>query len=260
MSGERGPAGDTVIGEVDPKDVPVRPAATVMLVRDGPSGIEVLMLRRTTTAVFAAGVHVFPGGRVDPSDDAEVPGAGEWRSGLDPTAADARLAVPAGGRAHWVAALRESFEEAGLLIARRSDGAPLTFSDRAEAARFATYRQAVHRGELAFGELCRRERLVLPLDELRYVSHWVTPVGPPRRFDTRFFVARAPQGQDPAHDDSETIASEWLAPDAALERHEAGEIGLFAPTIANLGFLSVHDSVDAVLRTADGLGTVPRRR
>lgn len=248
------------MSDFDPRAVPVRPAATVMLVRDGRTGIEVLMLRRTTTAVFAAGVHVFPGGRVDAADDTDVPGGGEWRTGLDPAAADARLAVPSGGRAHWVAALRESFEEAGLLLARRSDGTPLTFSDRAAAERFAAYRDALHRGELTLGELCRREELVLPLGELRYVSHWVTPVGPPRRFDTRFFVARAPQGQDPVHDDSETIASEWLAPDVALERHEAGEIGLFAPTIANLGFLSVHDSVDAVLRTADGLGTVPVRR
>src|SRR5262245_31315466 len=188
--------------------VEARPAATVLLVRDGePSGVEVFVLRRTASAAFAAGMYVFPGGRVD-----HVDGAAElepYCDGLDDATASARLGLEHGGLAYWVAAVRECFEEAGVLLARRRDGGPLVV-DEAD-------RKAVHAGELSMEELCRRDDLVLDLTGIRYIAHWVTPVGETaRRFDTRFFLAAAPEEQEGVHDDAELVHSMWVRPGEAV--------------------------------------------
>ena len=230
---------------VDPTMVPLRPASTVMLVRDAPSDIEVFMLQRTTQAAFASGMYVFPGGRVDDADGAAE--LDDLCDGLSDAEASDLLRIPRGGLAYWVAAIRECFEEAGVLLARDERGNFVSLSDEQSQARFAVARHEVHDGALSLAQLCRRENLRLAVDAIRYVSHWITPVGEKRRFDTRFFVAVAPHSQEPLHDDKETIASLWVAPTQALTMARRGELAMIPPTIANLEFLAPYrDSAQAV--------------
>lgn len=246
----------TAFGAIDsvPAVVPALPAATVMLVRDADdgrtdAGVEVFVLRRTTRAAFAAGMYVFPGGRVD-----EIDGAASFEpfcAGLDDVTASAILGLDRGGLAFWVAAVRECFEEAGLLLAHRRHGGLADVGDDA--------RRSVHRGELSMEELCRRHDLILDLAAIRYVAHWVTPVGEgPRRFDTRFFLAAAPAGQDGWHDDTETVDSRWVRPSEAIAQAEAGRLVMLPPTIANLRFLADACSASEALAVADGTGRPPR--
>jgi 8-oxo-dGTP pyrophosphatase MutT (NUDIX family) len=240
----------------DPTTVPVRPAATVMLVRDADAGMEVFMLRRNMDAVFAGGMYVFPGGRVDDADHAED--LEPVCDGLDDATASARLQIERGGLAYWVAAIRECFEEAGVLLARHADGSGVVRFDDAEVAdRYGKERLAVYAGERSLVELCAEERLLLTAGGIHYVSHWITPVGERRRFDTRFFLARSPQAQDPLHDDGETIESLWVRPDEALERFHSGDLGMFPPTVRNLEFLLAHDSADSALDAAANVGPPP---
>ena len=242
--------------------VPLSPAATVMLVRDaaaGPDGspvLEVFMLRRAVGASFAGGAYVFPGGRVDAVDRG---GALEAVcDDLDDRRASARLGVGRGGLAYWVAAVRECFEEAGVLLARPSTGGDaIRFDDPATGRRFGAARRAVHRGELSLVELCVREELVLITGLVQYVSHWITPVGEPKRFDTRFFLALAPPGQEPLHDDTETIASLWITPHDALAAAAAGDLQLLPPTIRSLEFLAEHASADSALAAAAAIEEPP---
>ena len=130
--------------------------------------------------------------------------------------------------------MRETFEEAGLLLARRDGGPDLLAGDPAEEARFAAARAAVNDGTRRFLDLCREEGLLLAVGDIHYFAHWITPRGAPRRYDTRFFVAAAPPGQIAAHDAGETIAEVWISPHDALARHRAGEIEIIFPTIRNL--------------------------
>src|SRR5581483_5056907 len=226
--------------------VEVQPAATVMLVRDagadGAGGLEVLMLRRHPESVFAADAWVFPGGRVDAGDRHGAPIA----IGPSDAEASAALGVPSGGLAYWVAAARECFEEAGILLARHPDtGAWFEPSSDLAAARLVRYRREVHSGATTLAAVLQKEGLVLDLSGVHYVSHWITPPrrGTARRFDTRFFVAAVPPGQVAAHDAAETVESIWTTPAEALARGAAGDLRLLIPTIANLETLSRFSSV-----------------
>ena len=251
-------------------DVQVQPAATVMLVRDAwghypppPShpgsrrggALEVLMLRRHPESVFAPDAWVFPGGRVDQTDGAGAP------IGAGPSDAEASLAlgVPSGGLAYWVAAARECFEEAGILLARHpGSGGWLEVSSELATARFARFRREVHAGVTSFGDVLRAEELELDLSGVHYVSHWITPPGrTARRFDTRFFVAECPPGQAAAHDAAETVESIWTTPADALSRGAAGEIQLLIPTIANLKALARFSATAELVAAARTLGPVP---
>ncbi len=225
---------------IDPALVPVRPASTVMLIRDatdGGAGIEVFMLRRTSNAVFGPGMYVFPGGRVDGIDGADT--IAPYCQGLDDGAASDRLGVEHGGLAYWVAAVRECFEEAGVLLATRRDGAPLTLRNED--------RHEVHDSSLSLVELCRRDDLVLDLSSTYYVDHWITPIGEQRRFDTRFFLTEMPDDQVPVHDDKETVESVWTRPSEALRLHAGGDWVMMPPTLANLRFLEVHETAASAL-------------
>ncbi len=232
----------------DPWAEPIRDAATVMLVRDGDDGLEVFMLRRTMAAVFAGGLYVFPGGRVDRAD-----GASEYADlvdGLDDAVASERLGLDAGGLAFYIGAIRECFEEAGVLLATAADGSVVRFEDPATIERFEAARHEVHGGTLALSELCRREGLRLIGGAIGFTAHWLTPIGERRRFDTRFFLARAPEAQTPLHDDQETIESFWIRPTEALERSQRGDLALLPPTAANLrlltAFATATEALDAV--------------
>lgn len=233
--------------------VPVRPAATVMLVRDGDAGLEVFMLQRTHGASFARSQYVFPGGKVDDDDHGEV--FEPICDGLDDGPASEQMGMDHGGLAWLVAAIRECFEEAGVLLARPVDGNDvIRFDDPDVAARFNEARHQVHDGSLSLAELCERERLRLLVDRMHLVDHWITPVGERRRFDTRFFVARAPAAQVPLHDDSETIASLWVRPADALRMWQNGELQMFPPTVFSLQFLQPHLTADAAMAASAAVG------
>jgi 8-oxo-dGTP pyrophosphatase MutT (NUDIX family) len=240
----------------DPAAVPIRAAATVMLVRDHPiNGLEVFMLQRTLAAVFAKGMYVFPGGRVDANDNEEQLEA--ICDGLDDEEASALLQIPNGGLSYWVAAIRECFEEAGVLLARPTDSSELVRfdTDAALQNRFNAARHEIHDGGMSLVELCTTENLRLVTDNIHYVSHWITPLGEPRRFDTRFFIARAPEAQEPLHDDNETIASLWVSPIEALDRHARGDLAMIPPTTSNLQFLAPHGTTTDALNAAKKIGT-----
>jgi 8-oxo-dGTP pyrophosphatase MutT (NUDIX family) len=238
--------------------VPIRPAATVMLLRDGEHGLEVFVLQRTQAAAFARGQYVFPGGKVDRADHADE--LEPVCDGLDDAAASAGMGMDRGGLAWLVAAIRECFEEAGVLLARRREQADVLRFDSAETeAAFNAARHAVHEGSLALTELCAREGLVLLVDRIHLVDHWVTPVGERRRFDTRFFVAAAPAMQEPLHDDKETIASLWVRPDDALAMARSGELGMMPPTIASMRFLARFPDVASALAAAEAASGPPVR-
>jgi len=225
--------------------VPARPAATVMLVRDAAEGMEVLLLRRSLRAAFVAGAYVFPGGALDDSD--QRPQVEALCDGWDDATASIVLGVGQGGLAYWVAAIRECFEEAGLLLARSPGGDLLRFDDPQVEARFARHRAGVDRGERDLHDVCVEEGLTLAADAMHYFGHWITPAGSLRRYDTRFFVARAPEAQVPLHDDREAIAHVWARPADALAQNHAGSIELILPTIRNLAAIARFDCTDNLL-------------
>jgi 8-oxo-dGTP pyrophosphatase MutT (NUDIX family) len=230
-----------------------RPAATVMTIRDQPNGYEILMLRRNLRSDFVGGAHVFPGGAVDASDgetDRQV-------YGLSDMDASRRLEIERGGLAYYVASLRELFEEAGLLIACDEKGAPVNFSDPNDVKRMAAHRRAVNANELDFLTMMKSEGLLLDLRGVEYIAHWITPVGPPRRYDTRFFVAIAPSDQRATHDAGETVADEWIRPIDALAANERGEFDMIAPTIRNLHAVAGFNHAGEVLNYARSLESVP---
>jgi recombination protein RecT len=201
-----------------------RPAATVLLLRDSPQGIEVLMTRRSTTASFAPGAYVFPGGGIDAAD-AQAHGLSTRRD----TQSDLHLTQA-------IAAIRESFEELGILLARRADGAHASAEDIA-----AMDRQA------PFAPQCAARGLTLAGAEVFVLAHWITDRDLPRRFDVPFLIARMPDGQEPVADESEQFEPLWIRPSEALARHEAGHFFIIFPTIRTLDRLKAHDTVDAVL-------------
>jgi 8-oxo-dGTP pyrophosphatase MutT (NUDIX family) len=227
-----------------------------MLVRDGAEGLEVFMLQRTLSAAFARGQFVFPGGKVDDADHGEA--FEPICDGLDDDEASARMGMTSGGLAWLVAAIRECFEEAGVLLARRrGEDQVVRFADPELADRFNDARHAIHEGHRSLVDLCAAEDLLLLTDRIHLVDHWVTPMGERRRFDTRFFVAAAPDDQEPLHDDKETIASLWVRPADALDLWRAGELQMFPPTVASLEFLLPHADVDAAVAAAAAFGIPP---
>lgn len=212
----------------------------MLFLRDGPAGLEVLMLRRNERSGFVGGAHLFPGGAVDAEDASpELAARCEGRTDAD---ASHLMGTASGGLATWVAAVREAYEEAGLLLARPAD--------RVEEVRHR-HRAAVDAGRRSLLEVCEEADLRLALDELRYFSRWTTPVGQPRRYRTRFFLAPAPDGQDASADGVETVAHDWYRPADALARHHTGEIELIFPTYRSLVTLAPFSTAGEVLEAAD---------
>lgn len=226
---------------------PIRPAATVIIVRDVGDPFEIFMLRRTSSAAFAGGMYVFPGGRVDGEDHLHAYDA--IRRGPSEDQQAQQRALGTEWRGYWVAGIRETFEEAGLLLAYRGNGRKtelLAYADEAIRARFDEYRHAVHGKSVTLREVCQRENLHLAVDRIHYFNRWVTPLGRPRRFDTRFFIAEAPLGQTGQHDDKETDRSIWISPAEALARNSSDEFGLMAVTRLQLQTLAEFSSMAAL--------------
>ncbi|MBC8187433.1 MAG: NUDIX domain-containing protein [Proteobacteria bacterium] len=235
-----------------------RPAATVMLVRDSATGVEVFLMQRSAHGMFA-GLHVFPGGKVDRSDHH----AERWEAyarGPDDVAASATLGLDSGGLGYWVACIRECFEEAGILLALGADGDTLRLHSPRVRTRFESWRTRLNDGEPnVFEAMCNEEKLRLATDQLAYVSHWITPIDQPRRYNTRFFVARAPARQEALHDGHETVESSWIRPEDALEKFRAGKLNLISPTFKNLEAIADYPTTEELLqakRTIDP-ATIP---
>lgn len=230
----------------DPIPANPRPAATVVVLRDSSAGPEVFMVRRHEGTAFMGGAHVFPGGRVDAADGDGDEG---WCDGIAHAARQLDTLSPAEAVAYHVAAARELFEEAGVLLARDARGAfvPLAGADR---ERFKHDRTNVHEGRTRLRAVLEREHLRLALDALVLFAHWVTPPIDSRQFDTRFFMTRVPPHQTPAHDEAETTHSTWVTPADAIAQAIAGDIVLPPPTWTTLRELEPFTSVEEALAWA----------
>ncbi|MFM2209375.1 MAG: Hydroxyacylglutathione hydrolase, partial [Pseudomonadota bacterium] len=202
-----------------------RPAATVLLLRDTPAGFEVLMTRRSATASFAPGAYVFPGGGIDAAD-----ATAHAHAARRPSQSDLHLTQA-------IAAIRESFEELGILLARHADGSTATQADIAALDRKAP-----------FVAQCAARSLTLSADRVYVLAHWITDRDLPRRFDVPFLVARMPEGQVPDADESEQFEPVWVRPADALKRHADGSFFMIYPTIRTLERLQHYPTVDAVLQ------------
>ncbi len=214
-----------------PSSRPPRLSATIVVVRDGDRGLEVLLSRRAESADHTSGAWVFPGGILDPADRA----AHGVCVGLDDAEASRRLGLEQGGLDFWVAAIRECFEESGLLFASTATGS-LVDLDGADAARMATWRGALHRRERTLAALCESQNIRLAADRLVYLSHWLTPLGRAKRYDTRFFIAAAPAGQTALFDGTEMVEQLWISPAEALARSRS--LKLLTPTQKTLDVIS----------------------
>jgi 8-oxo-dGTP pyrophosphatase MutT (NUDIX family) len=222
---------------------PIRDSATVVLLRDSDEGIEACTLRRVSTMAFGAGMHVFPGGTVDPADIREdIPWIGPPLTEI----AHALGAGPALTRGLVCAAVRETFEESGVLLA--GDG-PGSLADTS-APTWLADRRALEEHRLSLADLLLGRSLALRADMLRPWARWVTPEFEPRRYDTRFFVARMPAGQQAHGASSESDQLEWMRPVTALAREEEGLIGLLPPTAFTLAELAEHGTVAGVMAAA----------
>lgn len=220
-----------------------RPAATVMLLRDGRDTLEVLLLERATSTPFVPGAHVFPGGAVDDTDLAGIDGDARHDvvAGRSPEEADALLGVP-DARAWFLTAVRECLEEAGVVLGRTRDGAPVP-PDHPVFAELAALRIALESGTRSLVDVYRAHGLQVRVDELAYVARWITPEVSPRRYDARFFAAAMPEGQRAHADGWEAVDAGWWSPQGALSDWQAGRIELIEPTVASLRLLAEHRSV-----------------
>ncbi len=243
-----------------PGFVAARDAATIMLVRDAGAGggavLEVCMLQRHLNSDFVGGAYVFPGGKVD--DEDRTAAAEEACARRSDAEASAMLGVGSGGLAFWVAALRECFEEAGVLLAYEGDDDDVLVSSAPDSvARLSALRASLNAGEVRFLDACRQAGLRLATDRVHYFSHWITPEPAPKRYDTRFFVAALPAGQVPVHDDHETVDTVWVRPDDALARAAAGEFDLIFPTMKNLEAIARFETSADLLAAAAAVERVP---
>jgi 8-oxo-dGTP pyrophosphatase MutT (NUDIX family) len=217
--------------------VPARPASTVVILRDGAGGIEVFMVERHREIDFASGALVFPGGKVDPEDSEAA-----WGE----LAAEAPAAPD---RSFFVAAGRETFEEAGLLLARHGSAQEIVDADMAHRL-VETHRARLLQGGTTFADVVRGEGLKLALDLMVPFAHWITPEPVPKRFDTHFFLIAAPVVQLGAHDGGESVDGLWITPQQALSDAEAGARTLVFATRMNLAKLARYASVaEAVAAT-----------
>lgn len=206
----------------------MRAAATILLLRDTPAGIEVLMTRRSATASFAPGAYVFPGGHIDEADE-----AAKRIATRRPTQSRVQ-------RTQAIAAIREAFEELGILLAHHADGRPVSADDIAAMDRTDT-------AGTAFADQCAARGLVLDSDKVFTFAHWITDRDLPKRFDVPFLVARMPEGQTPTADESEQFEPCWVRPADALARHDAGTFFMIFPTVRTLQRMAAYATVDAVL-------------
>jgi 8-oxo-dGTP pyrophosphatase MutT (NUDIX family) len=255
-TGELPPGFAQHVGSTTEDPVQPRPAATVVLARDSAGDPEILLLRRHGRSGFAADSWVFPGGLVDTSDrDPAVsvlcdgPSPAEWATALGLEEADLAMAYP-------IAAVREAFEETGILLARKS----VTRGDPGDAPLAAgtvdEHRDALLAERTSLREIAAAEGITIALDRLVYVAHWITPEPEPRRYDTRFFLAAVPDDARCVPHEAELVEHRWVAAQAAVAAFETGTMSMLPPTVDTLRRLSGFTSVD---RMVEDLGSATVR-
>jgi len=223
-------------------------AATVILLREiKPEGFEVFLLKRHEKSSFMGGNFVYPGGRVDREDGS--PEICAHCKGVSPVEAHqifGRSIPPDESFAHWVAGIRELFEEAGVLLAYDHSGTPLILKNPSQREKLSHYRDLLQKDRSTICQLVEEEKLLLALDQLHYYAHWITPEARSERFDTRFFLACHPEGQEATYDRKETTVGIWLTPQEALEENLKREVALSPPTLKTLEDLSRFKNIDDV--------------
>ncbi|MDY6932870.1 MAG: hypothetical protein SVZ03_01445 [Spirochaetota bacterium] len=233
------------LGEPKPVD-----AATVILMRDNSQvGIEIFFMQRHHKQAFMGGMYVFPGGKLDKEDsvldlDDHIKGFTfhEAKSLLNEPELDDEVAVGL-----FVAAIRETFEESGALMALRSSGEKIDFSIPEVQICYNEYRKKIHNGEMTMKDLAEKEGICFTIDLLTPYAHLITPEGAPKRYNTRFLLAQVPEGQRTIHDSVEMTDSLWTTASGALEKHYAGEIVLSPPTLMIVEEMSNYSTVDQLL-------------
>ncbi|MCP5090616.1 MAG: NUDIX domain-containing protein [Gammaproteobacteria bacterium] len=215
--------------------VPARPSATVVVAREGESQPELFMVHRHPTLSFGA-AYAFPGGVVD-DDDAAVH---DFCTGVSTDQANSRLGVKANGLESYSAAIRELFEESGILLASSDD----LDED------LNVVRNGLNDGSENWSAFVKRDRLQLHCDQLHYISHWLTPATLPERYSTRFFLAELPDRQSARHCGGELTDSRWATAHDMLEAGRTGELDLHFPTIKTLESIARHKSLEALLEWA----------
>jgi 8-oxo-dGTP pyrophosphatase MutT (NUDIX family) len=212
------------------------PAATILIARDGTDGLEVFMVKRHHQIDFVAGALVFPGGKTSNDD---------FDTALEEYA-DGTAALSSEARALSVTAIREAFEESGILLARDDTTGQLIGTARLEAIQ--SYRHAVEKRETTLLSMLRTERLRLACDELVPFAHWVTPKNMPKRFDTHFYLARVPEGHAGRHDGRESVDSVWIRPAEAIADRKKWNV--IFPTKLNLMKLARSRTVSEAMAAA----------
>ncbi|MEC9073153.1 MAG: NUDIX hydrolase [Myxococcota bacterium] len=223
-----------------------RPAATVVLVREASTGLEVFLLRRHAKSGFMANAYVFPGGRLDEADT--EPALIERLEGIDPQKLCHEMrgsGSPERAAGHLIACIRETFEESGVLLATRVGGGQAIEQERAQE-----WRDRLNAGEVSFLDVVQSLDLVLNGSSVAYFAHWITPTAESRRYDTRFFLAVSPEGQSGVHDGHETTDSLWIAPGEALDAHAKGGLMLAPPQWFLLGKLAALSDAQSAVRWA----------
>ena len=229
---------------------PAKPSATIVLIREGAADPEILMVRRRAGDAFGDS-YTFPGGVVDADESA----AHAFCQGKTAEHADIELNLSRGGLDYYSAAVRELFEETGVLLARNPRGIWAFSDDTNSEARLRELRGALNSGALPWADLLRTHDLCVACDALRYFSFWETPVRLPKRWATRFFLAEAPPGQDAEHDGNELTDSCWMTAADVLSSGKSGDMKLPFPTIASLRKIAALRTVDEMLDWASAQAT-----
>lgn len=244
---------------VKPKD-----ASTVILLRNrsgqGGNGVfEVLMVLRHPDSAFVPDSYVFPGGALDEADWS--PDVEAYCHGVDRLKAEGILdALTAPDRAlgAWVAAIRETFEEVGILLAYDREGHLVDFRSREASNRFSVYRKALAEGRKSFLDIIREENLMMATDLLHYYSHWITPWFLPIRYDVRFFIARAPDHQKPLHDGIELTDNVWMTPQDILAGNRLRKFDMVEPTLVTIRELARFGSIEEAIASTEGTAITSR--
>ncbi len=231
-------------------------AATLILVRDGVNGLEVLMLERSVKSKSFGGAFVFPGGKINIHNDLSDLRANYTE--CDDKNVSQKLNVPEHGLSYLIGAIRECFEELGILIAYDVNHELLSLHDSTAIVRYAKHRKLLNCNAKTIFDICKEETIKLATSQLKYFSHWVTPIDAPQRFDTRFFVCKAPSEQKALIDGYEAVSHCWIKPKLALQRFKAGKFPIFFPTIKNLEKLAEYNTSDDLLTAASKLKNIPR--
>ena len=240
---------------VTPKD-----AVTLILLRNAAAkgNFEVLLVLRNPNSRFVPDSYVFPGGCLDEKDCA--PGMEELCTGMDAHKAQALLAdmsSPHKALGIWVAGIRETFEEVGLLFAYGRDNSLIFLDSEDMIRKFSAYRTRLQKSEITIGTILHNEELKFAADRLHYFSHWITPELLPLRYDVRFFVAEAPSHQIAVHDGMELTKHVWITPQQALEEFDRNRLNLVVPTLVTLEELSEYATIDDVIASTGDKDILP---